>query len=45
MRTCLSTATATSPQERMKNCNAEANTQHLNGDARKQFMSGCLKGS
>jgi hypothetical protein len=27
----------------MKNCNAEANTQGLKGEARKTFMSSCLK--
>ncbi|HEY8012083.1 MAG TPA: PsiF family protein [Rudaea sp.] len=32
-------------QEKMKSCNADAGTQHLAGDARKTFMSGCLKGS
>ncbi|MEW6165776.1 MAG: PsiF family protein [Pseudomonadota bacterium] len=30
-------------QERMKNCNAEAKTKALKGDARKAFMSQCLK--
>lgn len=37
-------ATATQ-QDRMKSCNAEARTQKLKGDARKTFMSDCLKGS
>jgi hypothetical protein len=32
-----------SPQQRMKDCNAEAATKKLSGDARKTFMSGCLK--
>jgi len=32
-------------QEKMKSCNADAGTQHLTGDARKAFMSNCLKGS
>lgn len=32
-------------QEKMKSCNADAGTQHLAGDARKTFMSTCLKGS
>ena len=30
-------------QERMKSCNADAGKQALKGDARKTFMSGCLK--
>ncbi len=30
-------------QERMKSCNADAAKQSLKGDARKAFMSGCLK--
>lgn len=30
-------------QEKMKNCNKEAKDKQLKGDARKQFMSGCLK--
>ncbi len=29
-------------QEKMKSCNAEAKTQKLAGDARKQFMKSCL---
>ncbi len=35
---------ATTQQERMKSCNAEAKAQKLSGDARKSFMSECLKG-
>ncbi len=36
---------AQSPQaERMTHCNAEAHDKKLTGDARKQFMSDCLKG-
>ncbi len=36
---------AQSPQaERMTQCNAEAHDKKLTGDARKQFMSDCLKG-
>ncbi len=31
-------------QEKMKSCNADAGTKHLTGDARKTFMSTCLKG-
>ena len=30
-------------QDRMKACNADAGKQALKGDARKTFMSGCLK--
>jgi len=32
-------------QEKMKVCNADAGTKHLTGDARKTFMSTCLKGN
>lgn len=31
-------------QEKMKSCNADAGAKHLTGDARKTFMSTCLKG-
>jgi hypothetical protein len=31
-------------QEKMKTCNAEAGQKQLKGDARKKFMSECLKG-
>ena len=31
-------------QERMKSCNERAGMQKLEGDARKKFMSSCLKG-
>jgi len=31
-------------QERMKSCNAKAGDKKLEGDARKKFMSSCLKG-
>ena len=34
----------TSQQEKMKTCNADAGAKHLTGDARKAFMSNCLKG-
>jgi hypothetical protein len=48
-KACLSgkaaPAVATTPQERMKACNAEAGSKKLAGDARKSFMSGCLKKS
>ncbi|QHB71030.1 PsiF family protein [Stenotrophomonas sp. 364] len=44
-KACLSgpAPTATTPQERMKTCNADAAAKKLAGDARKTFMSGCLK--
>ncbi len=32
----------TAQQLRMKNCNADARTQDLHGDARKAFMKSCL---
>lgn len=32
-----------SPQQRMKDCNAQASGRQLGGDARKSFVSGCLK--
>lgn len=34
---------ANSQQDKMKMCNANAKTQNLSGDARKAFMSSCLK--
>lgn len=48
--TCLSShaaapAAPTTPQERMKKCNADAATRKLAGDARKTFMSSCLRAS
>nr|WP_309475406.1 PsiF family protein [Pseudomonas sp. B21-040] len=33
----------TSQQEKMKTCNETATTQAMKGDARKVFMSNCLK--
>lgn len=33
----------TAQQEKMKSCNTDATGKGLKGDARKQFMSGCLK--
>ncbi|WP_141058701.1 PsiF family protein [Stenotrophomonas rhizophila] len=44
-KACLSgpAPVATAPQERMKTCNADASAKKLAGDARKTFMSGCLK--
>lgn len=41
-KACLS-GKATTPQDRMKQCNADAGAKQLKGDARKTFMSGCLK--
>ncbi|WP_251278181.1 PsiF family protein, partial [Enterobacter hormaechei] len=32
-------------QERMRKCNADAGAKKLAGDARKTFMSSCLKAS
>ena len=34
----------TAQQELMKTCNQQAGNQKLTGDARKNFMSGCLSG-
>lgn len=31
-----------SQQDKMKQCNSEANAKHLKGDERKNFMSTCL---
>ena len=44
-KACLSgpAPVATTPQERMRTCNADAAAKKLAGDARKTFMSGCLK--
>jgi hypothetical protein len=33
----------TPQQEKMKTCNADATVKALKGDARKAFMSDCLK--
>ena len=38
-------STQNAQQERMKSCNTQAGAQKLAGDARKTFMSSCLKGS
>ncbi|MDN5925196.1 MAG: PsiF family protein [Xanthomonadales bacterium] len=46
MHNCLSkhgSATASSPQQRMKTCNADAKAKALKGPQRKAFMSSCLK--
>lgn len=40
-----SAGTKVSQKERMKTCNAEAKTQSLKGDARKQFIATCLSGN
>jgi psiF repeat len=37
-------ATPITQQQKMKNCNVNAGNQHLAGDARKTYMSTCLKG-
>jgi len=47
-KACLSGSSAApasgnASQQRMKDCNAKAATQKLQDDARKTFMSGCLK--
>ena len=34
----------TPQQQKMKSCNADAGKKKLEGDARKTFMSECLKG-
>jgi hypothetical protein len=34
----------TAQQQRMKDCNAQAKSKKLSGDARKDFMSSCLRG-
>jgi hypothetical protein len=49
MSTCLKggssmAAPATTPQNRMKSCNASAKAKSLKGDPRKAYMSSCLKG-
>ncbi len=46
-KACLSgQASSGNPQqERMKKCNADAGAKQLSGDARKTFMSSCLKAS
>lgn len=36
------TAKQMAQQEKMKSCNTEAGSEHLKGDARKDFMSKCL---
>jgi hypothetical protein len=52
MSTCLKSEgsaaagkTLTPQQQKMKSCNADAKTKDLKGDARKTFMSNCLKKS
>jgi hypothetical protein len=38
------TAAQKKQQERMKDCNTQAGAKKMEGDARKKFMSACLKG-
>ena len=38
------TAAQKAQQERMKSCNEQAGAKKMEGDARKKFMSACLKG-
>ena|SRR2546422_8153142 len=38
------TAAQKKQQERMKDCNEQAGAKKMEGDARKKFMSACLKG-
>ncbi|WP_293932513.1 PsiF family protein [Iodobacter sp.] len=40
---CVGSAYAGPQQEKMATCNKDAATQSLKGDARKSFMSSCLK--
>lgn len=40
---CSQGFAATAQQSKMSTCNADAKTQNLVGDARKAFMSNCLK--
>lgn len=40
---CSSSFAATAQQDKMTTCNADAKTKALAGDARKAFMSNCLK--
>jgi len=47
-KACLSSEPANAgnaQQARMKKCNADAGARQLSGDARKTFMSSCLKTS
>ena len=39
------TAAQKKQQERMKDCNEQAGAKKMEGDARKKFMSSCLKGA
>jgi hypothetical protein len=38
------TAANTAQQEKMKACNQQASAKNLTGDARKTFLSSCMKG-
>ena len=44
-QTATSTAHTNSQQEKMKTCNADANTKGLKGADRQAFMKSCLSGS
>jgi psiF repeat len=39
---CMSAHAANTQQSKMKDCNAQAKTQSLSGDARQSFMKTCL---
>jgi hypothetical protein len=39
------TAAQKKQQERMRDCNEQAGAKKMEGDARKKFMSSCLKGA
>ena len=41
----MSARAENSQQDKMKSCNAEANSKSLKGDDRKAFMSTCLSGT
>ena len=43
-QTAAPAKTLTPQQQRMNDCNGKASTQALKGDARKTFMSSCLRG-
>jgi hypothetical protein len=43
--TSLLAQAATPQQEKMKSCNAQASSQTLKGQARKDFMKTCLSGA
>lgn len=43
-QTAAPAKTLTPQQQRMNDCNGKASTQALKGDARRSFMSSCLRG-